>query len=126
MNEFFKFRWRKLLIALGLFLIIGIYLLFFGRLFIFDAAPPVFTMVLVYIFFWPCLIVIIIFGSIFERSTAVTDIPMGILCIIFNGLYFYFLGCLIDFVYRKIREYILLKNYRSLTTSYIINIIYRS
>ena len=68
LKEFYKFSWRKAAITLILFLIISLYLVMFGSLFITDASPPISTLVIVFVFFWPSIILSKMFGAIFYTS----------------------------------------------------------
>jgi len=104
LTEFYEFSWRKVIITIVLFLAIGLYLILFGSLFVTDTVPPTSSMILLYIFFWPTLILASLFGMIFERSTTVTDVPLFILAVIINGFYFYTLGCVIDLVIENIKS----------------------
>jgi hypothetical protein len=76
--------------------IIGIFAAALGTtLFVYDAAATVMDYVILGLFFWPSIIIASIFGAIFDRSTAATDIPMVLISIVFNGVYFYAASCLI-------------------------------
>jgi len=104
LKEFYKLSWRRALITVVLFAIISLYLVLFGNLFVVDGAPMTSAIIIIYIFFWPTLILNVIFGAIFERSTALTGIFLSILAIIINGFYFYTLGCLIDPIIKKAKS----------------------
>jgi hypothetical protein len=99
-KEFFSITKKKLLITIILFLLL-IFIIFGTCATCTGNVASLWERIAMQILLWPTLIISKIFEAIIGRSTGPSDIIFGILAIIFNGFYYYTIGCVIDMIIKK-------------------------